>query len=86
VAVSARLTIKTQLALARYCKAHGLTKTQALERGIALLIQHDGAGARHPAYSSFERLLDRLPHTPDAKREADSISSMKRHLDEKYPG
>ncbi len=86
MAVSARLGTKTQLALARYCKAHGLTKTQALERGIALLIQHDSAGAKHPAYTSFERLLDRLPRSPDAKREADSIASMKRHLDEKYPG
>jgi hypothetical protein len=85
MAVSARLGTKTQLALARYCKAHGLTKTQALERGIALLIQHEGARAQHPAYASFERLRDRLSST-SPKRELDSSSSLKRHLDEKYPG
>jgi hypothetical protein len=37
MAVSARLRSKTPLALTRYCKAHGLTKTQALERGAAQL-------------------------------------------------
>ena len=86
MAVSARLGTKTQLALARYCKAHGLSKTQALERGIALLMQHEGAKAQHPAYVAFVRLRDRLAHTDAAKNQADSVSSLKRHLDEKYPG
>jgi hypothetical protein len=86
MAVSARLGTKTQLALARYCKAHGLTKTQALERGIALLIQHEGARAQHPAYASFERLRDGLSRTTGPKREPDLVGSLKRHLDEKYPG
>jgi hypothetical protein len=86
MAVSARLGTKTQLALARYCKAHGLTKTQALERGIALLMQHEGAKAQHPAYASFERLRDRLARTGASKNQPDSIGTLKRHLDEKYPG
>lgn len=86
MAVSARLGTKTQLALARYCKAHGLSKTQALERGIALLMQHEGAKAQHPAYVSFVRLRDRLAHAGAAKNQPDSVSSLKRHLDAKYPG
>jgi hypothetical protein len=86
MAVSARLRTKTQLALARYCKAHGLTKTQALERGIALLIQHEGAKAQHPAYAAFERLRNRLDAAPATRQQPDSVDTMKRHLDEKYPG
>ena len=86
MAVSARLAPKTQLALARYCKAHGLTKTQALERGIALLLQHEGVRARHPAFASFERLRDRLPRASGLEHEHDSTDTLKRHLDEKYPG
>lgn len=86
MAVSARLGTKTQLALARYCKAHGLSKTQALERGIALLIEHEGAKAKHPAYLSFQRLRDRLAQADGAKNPPDSVKSLKRHLDEKYPG
>jgi len=86
MAVSARLGTKTQLALARYCKAHGLTKTQALERGIALLIQHEGAKALHPAYAAFEQLRDRLDATSATKQQPDSVATWKRHLDEKYPG
>lgn len=85
MAVSARLGTKTQLALARYCKAHGLTKTEALERGIALLLQHEGLRARHPAFTSFERLRDRLSRAPALDNSHDSIGTLKRHLDEKYP-
>jgi len=84
MAVSARLGPKTQLALARYCKAHGLTKTEALERGIALLLKHEGLPARHPAYTSFERLRAQLAESADRKHT--STDDLKRHLDEKYPG
>jgi len=86
MAVSARLRTKTQLALARYCKAHGLTKTQALERGIALLIQHEGAKAQHPAYAAFERLRGRLDATSTTKQQPEPVDTLRRHLDEKYPG
>jgi hypothetical protein len=85
MAVSARLGSKTQLALARYCKTHGITKTQALQRGIALLLQHEGARTQHPAYAAFERLRDRLARATSSKRESDSVSTLKRRLDEKYP-
>jgi hypothetical protein len=92
MAISARLARKTQLALLRYCKAHGVTKTEALERSIALLIRHDGEGApHHPAFSSFERLREQLcaPNT-DARahtahdRKLGTSETLKRHLDEKY--
>jgi hypothetical protein len=82
MAASARLSPKSQLALARYCKSRGITKTQALERGIALLLQHDGASAHHPAFEAYQRLqgeFARAPHKPE------SIRTLKRHLDEKYP-
>jgi hypothetical protein len=85
MAVSARLTPKTQLALARYCKAHGLTKTEALERGIALLLQHEGRGARHPAYAAFQRLRGRLVPSSSAEAHGHDSAALKRHLDEKYP-
>lgn len=79
MAISARLNSKTQLALMRYCRAHGLTKTQALERGIELLLRSEGERARHPAWTSFERLqLQR------SKEPFDSVDTLKRHLDEKY--
>ncbi len=73
-----------QLALARYCKVHGLTKTQALERGIELLLRHEGARARHASFESFEQLQRRLRAGPD-EREHETVESLKRRLDEKYP-
>jgi hypothetical protein len=85
MSVSARLSPKTQLALARYCKVHGITKTQALERGIALLLRHEGRGAHHPAFISFERLHARLSQNSASEHKRDSIDTLKRHLDEKYP-
>lgn len=80
MAISARLSSKTQLALSRYCKAHGLTKTEALERGIQLLLRYESERARHPAWISFERL-----HIPRSKDQPGSVDTLKRHLDEKYP-
>jgi len=80
MAISARLSPKTQLALARYCKAHGLTKTEALERGIHLLLRSEGEGAHHPAWTSFERL-----QIQRSKEQVESVDTLKRRLDEKYP-
>jgi hypothetical protein len=85
MAVSARLGPKTQLELARYCKAHGLTKTEALERGIALLLRYEGSRAHHPAFTSFVRLREQLSQAT-ANPKPDSIDTLKRRLDEKYPG
>jgi hypothetical protein len=78
--VSARLSSKTQVALARYCKAHGLTKTEALERGIRLLLGSEGARSRHPAWTAFERLPIQR-----SKEQPESVDALKRCLDEKYP-
>lgn len=64
MAVSPRLSPKTQRALARYCKMHGITKIQALKRGIALLLRHEGERAHHPAFIAFERLRARLSACP----------------------
>jgi hypothetical protein len=86
MSVSARLTAKSKLALARYCKTHGVTKTEALERGIALLLRHEGERARHPAYASFERLALQLPTAVDEPQHRGTSSApLKRHLDAKYP-
>jgi hypothetical protein len=85
MAISARLDPKMQLALARYCKTHGLTKTQALERGIALLLHSEGARAHHPAFESFERLRSRFAEDASVRRGHEAIDALKRHLDEKYP-
>jgi hypothetical protein len=82
MAISARLSSKTQLALSRYCKTHGLTKTEALERGIQLLLRYEGEGAHHPAWISFQQ----LPIARPSKGQLESMDTLKRHLDEKYPG
>ena len=84
MAISARLTSKTQLALSRYCKAHGLSKTQALERGIALLLLHEGERAQHPAFTAFERMRAAADKSA-FQGKLESIDTLKRHLDEKYP-
>lgn len=86
MSISARLSPMMQIALARYCKAHGLTKTEALERGIDLLLASGRQGKRHPAFEAFERLRPQLAGRSDVKGKLDSVGSMKRHLDEKYPG
>lgn len=80
MAISARLNYKTQRALARYCKTHGLTKTEALERGIELLLQTQDRGTGHPAWTAFQRL--RIEGAQDT---TESVDALKRHLDEKYP-
>jgi hypothetical protein len=79
------LVPKTLLALTRYCKAHGLTRTQAVERGIALLLKHEGPQSQHPAFTSFQRLSGRLAEQDPAPSEDATPDALKRHLDEKYP-
>jgi hypothetical protein len=84
VSVSARLSSKTQLALARYCKAHGLTKTQALERGIHLLLRHEGEGAHHPAFLAYQRVRDQKFPSAAGRESQESTESIKRYLDAKH--
>ena len=85
MAVSVRLVPKTLLALTRYCKAHGITKTEALERGIALLLKHEGRRAQHPAFTAFQRLSEQLSKPVPQQSEDATTDGLKRHLDEKYP-
>ena len=84
MSISARLSPKTQLALARYCKAHGLTKTQALERGIDLLLRHEGQGAHHRAFLAYRQLRDHKFAATAARKSQDSTESIKRYLDAKH--
>ena len=84
MAISARLNSKTQLALLRYCKTHGLTKTQALERGIGLLLRHEGGGAHHPAFLAYRRLREEKFSPTGARRSQESTQAIKRYLDAKH--
>jgi hypothetical protein len=84
MSVSARLNPKTQLALARYCKAHGLTKTEALERGIALLLRDEGEGAHHPTFLAYQRLRGQNSAVASERKSQESTRPIKRHLDEKH--
>ena len=84
MSISARLAPKTLHALTRYCKSHGLTKTQAIERGIALLLR-EPRNDKHAAFVSFERLRENLPQEEAHRHEQRSSNPLKRHLDEKYP-
>lgn len=84
MSVSARLSPKTQLALARYCKAHGLTKTEALERGIDLLLRHEGGGAHHAAFLAYRRLRDQNFPSTGTRKSQESTASIKRYLDAKH--
>jgi hypothetical protein len=83
--ISARLPAKTLRALERYCKAHGLTKTEALGRGIALLLREERASAHHPAFEAFERLRPQLT-VGRVSAPPESVRDLKCRLDEKYPG
>jgi hypothetical protein len=83
--ISARLPMKTLRALERYCRAHGLTKTEALDRGIALLLKEERGSTHHPAFDAFERLRPLLAEGR-VSAPLESVRDLKRRLDEKYPG
>lgn len=84
MAISARLAPKTQLALQRYCRTHGVTKTEALERGIALLLRSEEQRAKHPALIAFERLREQKSSVTARRPSQESTAAIKRHLDAKY--
>lgn len=86
MAISARMNPRLQLALVRYCKVHGLSKTQALERGVSLLLSSESQGEGHPAYVVYQRMRPHLGSGAVLRGRQESIASMKRRLDEKYPG
>ena len=84
MATSARLAPKTLLALQRYCKAHGVTKTQALEQGIALLLRYEGQRGKHPAYLAYLSQRGQPSAPSSARRSQESTQSIKRYLDAKH--
>lgn len=84
MAISARLNSKTQIALMRYCRRHGLSKTQAIERGIGLLLSEQGASAYHPAFLAYRRLRVPLVEPAVSRRSQESSRAIKEYLDAKH--
>jgi hypothetical protein len=83
MAVSARLSSRTRLALDRYCRNRGVTKTEAIERGIELLMREEREES-HPAYAAFERLRSELERAVAPPADERGSAAFKHHLDEKY--
>jgi hypothetical protein len=82
MAISARLRRKTEAALTRFCRARGITKTEAIERGIGLLLDQDRRGA-HPAYVAYRQLT--LVPEPVARGRRRSSDPMRTKLRAKHP-
>lgn len=80
--VSARLRRDLQARLTRFCGQRGISKTQAIERGLELLLEHDRPGA-HPAYLAY-RKLDLLPERAQ-RPSARSSDPMRAAIRAKYP-
>ena len=55
MATSARLDRKTTVALERFCKANRITKTEAIERGISVLLAQVKEET-HPAFAVYQQL------------------------------
>jgi hypothetical protein len=73
MATSARLSRKTETALLRYCRTHRITKTEAIERGLGLLLSQERS-APHPAFTAF-RELTLVPEAawPEDQRSSDPM-------------
>jgi hypothetical protein len=73
MATSARLSRKTEAALKRFCKAAGVTKTQAIEQGLAMLLEHDRNGT-HAAFAAYQQ-LKLVPEVPSeaSQRSSDAM-------------
>jgi Ribbon-helix-helix protein, copG family len=71
--ISARLSNKTVAELDRFCKANKITKTEAIERGIAALLEQSREQA-HPAFAVFQQ-LKLVPEAarPPARRSSDAM-------------
>ena len=73
MAVSARLKREVHARLTRFCRARGISKTEAIERGLELLLEQD-RGQAHPAYLAYRQLkLVSEPVAPARKRSSDAI-------------
>ncbi len=82
MAVSARLKRETEARLTRFCRAKGISKTEAIERGIELLIEQD-RGQAHPAYLAYRRLT--LVAEAPARAQKRSSDAMRAAIRAKYP-
>ncbi len=82
MAVSARLKRSTSARLTRFCRASGISKTEAIERGLELLLEEDQG--HHPAYLAY---LD-LKLEPERKSGSGKRSSaaIRAAIRAKYPG
>lgn len=70
MATSARLDRKTTVALEQFCKANSITKTEAIERGINVLLAQEQEEA-HPAFAVYQQ----LKLVPEAARTSTQRSS-----------
>lgn len=82
MAVSARLKRSTSARLTRFCRARGISKTDAIERGLALLLEEDRG--QHPAYLAYLG----LKLVPERKPLSGTRSSaaIRTAIRAKYPG
>jgi hypothetical protein len=73
MAISARLSNKTVTELDRFCRANNITKTEAIERGIAVLLEQSKEQA-HPAFAAFQQ-LKLVPEavSPFTRRSSDAM-------------
>ncbi|MFN0299294.1 MAG: hypothetical protein ACKVQU_02955 [Burkholderiales bacterium] len=53
--VSARLRREVEVKLTRLCRRRGISKTEAIERGLELLLEQDHEES-HPAYTAYRQL------------------------------
>jgi len=81
MAVSARLKRSTSARLTRFCRARGISKTEAIERGLALLLDEDQD--QHAAYLAYLQ-LKLVPERagPAGQR---SSAAMRKAIRAKYP-
>lgn len=70
MATSARLDRKTTAALERFCKVNRITKTEAIERGINVLLAQAQEEV-HPAFAIYQHLT----LVPEAARPSTQRSS-----------
>jgi hypothetical protein len=73
---------KTEAALTRFCRARGITKTEAIERGLALLLDQDRRG-EHAAYVAYRQLA--LAPEPAARGRRRSSDPMRTKVRAKHP-
>jgi hypothetical protein len=70
MAVSARLRRDVAAKLTRFCRTEGISKTEAIERGIELLVERTDSEC-HPAYAAYLS----LKLVPESKRAGSRKSS-----------